>query len=111
MARINTVLFALSTIFFVTSYTESKYTYPFQDPNLGWHDRVEDLVGRLTLEEIVSQTMALYGKETPGIPRLGINPYIWITECLRGQASTNGTAFPQAIGLGATFRYKNNVAK
>ena len=84
--------------------TESKYTYPFQNPELGWHDRVEDLVGRLTLEEIVPQTMAIYGKATPAIPRLGINPYIWITECLRGQANTNGTAFPQAIGLGATFR-------
>ena len=61
---------------------ESKYTYLFQNPELGWHDRVEDLVGRLALEEIIPQTMAIYGKVTPAIPRLGINPYIWITECL-----------------------------
>ena len=111
MERVVFVSCLLSTIFFVTCNTDSKYTYPFQDPNLGWHERVEDLVGRLTLKEIVSQTMALYGKETPGIPRLGINPYIWITECLRGQANTNGTPFPQAIGLGATFRYKVTLTK
>ena len=56
------------------------------------------------VKEIVPQTMAIYGKPTPAISRLGIKPYVWITECLRGEVSTNGTAFPQSIGLGATFR-------
>ena len=38
--------------------------------------------------------------------RLGIKPYVWQTECLRGQMKTNATAFPQALGLAATFRLK-----
>lgn len=43
----------------------------------------------------------------PPIPRLGIAPYNWNTECLRGDAEAPGwaTAFPQALGLAAAFRY------
>ena len=36
---------------------------------MAWMDRVDDLVGRLTLEEIVAQTMAIYGTTVPPIPR------------------------------------------
>ena len=79
-------------------------TYPFQDPTLPWSDRVDDLVGRLTLDELVPQSMAIYGSFVPAIERLGIKPYVWISECLHGQANTNGTAFPQSIGLAASFR-------
>lgn len=78
--------------------------FPFQDPTLSWDARADDLVGRLTLDEIVPQTLAVYGGSTPAIDRLQIKPYVWITECLHGQVSTNTTAFPQAIGLGASFR-------
>ncbi len=85
-------------------FVESEYTYPFQDPRLSWRDRVEDLVERLTLEEIVPQTIVFNDNITPAIPRLGIKPYPWATECLHGQIHTNGTAFPQSIGLAATFR-------
>ena len=81
------------------------YDYPFQDPSKSWEDRLDDLVGRLTLEEIVPQMLASYrGQHTPAIERLGIKPYVWITECLSGDVSTNGTAFPQPIGLAAAFR-------
>lgn len=43
----------------------------------------------------------------PPVPRLGIAPYNWNTECLRGDAEAPGwaTAFPQALGLAAAFRY------
>lgn len=39
----------------------------------------------------------------------GILPYDWSTECLRGDAFApgNATAFPQAIGLGASFRWSS----
>lgn len=42
----------------------------------------------------------------PGIERLGIQPYNWNTECLRGDGEAPGwaTAFPQALGLAASFR-------
>lgn len=78
--------------------------FPFQNYSLPWDDRADDLVGRLTLDEIVPQTAAVYGSHTPAIERLGIKPYVWITECMHGQMDTNTTAFPQSIGLGASFR-------
>ncbi len=85
-------------------------TYAFRDPSLPWSRRVDDLVNRLTLEEIVNQTFVSNreGKGiqsvAPAISRLGINPYVWKTDCTRGSAHTNATAFPQDIGLAASFR-------
>ena len=43
---------------------------------------------------------------TPAIPRLGIKPYVWITECVRGQVSANTTGFPHSIGLSASWRFE-----
>ena len=87
-----------------------EYKYPFLDPSLPWDDRVNDLVGRLTLDEVISQTSIAHGSHfshTPEISRLGIGKYVWITECGRGQGNTYGTAFPQSLGLAAAFRYLN----
>ena len=83
------------------------YDYPFQDPSLPWNTRVDDLVKRLTIEEISKQSTILYYVEPPSIPRLGIKPYMWITECLHGHFRANGTAFPQSLGLSSSFRYFN----
>ncbi|XP_071113290.1 uncharacterized protein [Haliotis cracherodii] len=84
------------------------YDYPFQDPSLPWEVRVDDLVGRLTIEEIQEQMArggaGASGGPAPAIPRLGIGPYSWNTECLRGDVDAgNATSFPQAIGLAASF--------
>ncbi|XP_061452808.1 uncharacterized protein LOC133370462 isoform X2 [Rhineura floridana] len=82
--------------------------FPFKDPTLPWEKRLDDLVNRLTLEEMVLQ-MARGGAKgngpAPPIQRLGIGPYSWNTECLRGDAEAQGwaTAFPQALGLAAAF--------
>lgn len=84
---------------------EEAPSFPFQDPTLPWDQRLDDLVSRLSLDEIVPQTLAVYGGHTPAIPRLNINPYVWITECLHGDVGTHGTSFPQSIGLAASFRY------
>lgn len=72
---------------------------------------MDDLVNRLTLEEIIVQlSKGGGGKQgtsnpSPAIPRLSIGPYQWNTECLRGAVeSGNATSFPQAIGLAATFK-------
>ncbi len=81
-------------------------SYPFQNVSLNWAERVADLVGRLTVQEITDQ-MARGGRMThaPAIPRLGIKPYPWGSECLRGDVKAGpATSFPQAIGLAATFR-------
>ncbi|XP_012942128.1 probable beta-D-xylosidase 7 [Aplysia californica] len=83
--------------------------FPFRNTRLPWDERVDDLVSRLTLEEIQVQMArggaGEFGGPAPAIPRLGIGSYQWVTECLRGDAYTieNATGFPQAIGLAATF--------
>ena len=82
----------------------SSQKYPFQNPKLPWTDRVNDLVGRLTLDEIINASAIVYRREPPSVERLGIHPYNYISECLRGVVGVNATAFPQSIGLSATFR-------
>jgi beta-glucosidase len=72
----------------------------YLDPNLPIDERVDDLVGRMTLEEKVSQT--LHG--APAIDRLGIPKYNWWNECLHGVGRAGiATVFPQAIGMAATW--------
>ena len=82
--------------------------FPFRNISLSWHERVDDLVSRLTLEEVVYQMAkggtSVHGGPAPAIPRLGIKPYSWNTECLHGDATAGeATAFPQSIGLAASF--------
>jgi beta-glucosidase len=73
---------------------------PFRDPALPIEKRVDDLVGRLTLEEKVSQ---LIDRAAP-IPRLDIPAYNWWNEGLHGIARSGfATLFPQAIGNAATW--------
>ena len=84
--------------------------YPFRNTSLPWKERVDDLVSRLTMEEIKEQMSrggaGPKGGPAPAITRLGIKPYSWNTECLRGDVGAgNATSFPQSIGLAATFRY------
>ena len=85
--------------------------YPFRDPHLALDARIDDLVGRLTLDEKIS----LLHQYQPAIPRLGLNLFKAGTEALHGVAwsnnidaggavvTANGTAFPQAVGLASTW--------
>lgn len=62
--------------------------------------RAEELVGKMTVEEAVSQLRY----DSPAIERLGIPEYNWWNETLHGVARAGtATSFPQAIGLGAAF--------
>ena len=73
---------------------------PYKDPSLPIEKRVDDLVGRMTLEEKVSQMM----NASAAIDRLGIPAYDWWNECLHGVARAGyATVFPQAIGLAAMW--------
>jgi len=78
-----------------------KTRYPFQNTALSFEKRVDDLVGRLTLEEKVSQML----NSAPPIPRLGIAGHDWWNEVLHGVARTSykTTVFPQAIAMAANF--------
>ncbi|HEY5256477.1 MAG TPA: glycoside hydrolase family 3 C-terminal domain-containing protein, partial [Acidobacteriaceae bacterium] len=72
----------------------------YLDPSAPLQQRVDDLVGRMTLEEKVGQMQ----NEAPAIPRLHIPSYDWWNEGLHGMARSGyATVFPQAIGLAATW--------
>ena len=72
----------------------------YLNPSLSVEQRVDDLVGRMTLEEKISQMQ----NEAPAIPRLHIAEYDWWNEGLHGVARSGyATVFPQAIGLAATW--------
>ncbi len=72
----------------------------YLDPVRTSEERAHDLVGRMTLEEKVAQTLS----HATAIPRLGVEEYDWWSEGLHGVARNGqATNFPQSIGLAATF--------
>ncbi|MEO3924755.1 glycoside hydrolase family 3 C-terminal domain-containing protein [Micromonosporaceae bacterium B7E4] len=86
--------------------------FPFQDPRLPDGQRIDDLLGRLTLDEKLS----LLHQSQPAIPRLGVGYFKTGTEALHGVAwsndvdadwnvvtATEATVFPQALGLASTW--------
>ncbi|MFC4071079.1 glycoside hydrolase family 3 C-terminal domain-containing protein [Actinoplanes subglobosus] len=85
--------------------------FPFRDPSLPLATRLDDLLGRLTLDEKIS----LLHQYQPAIPRLGLNVFKSGTEALHGVAWSNdyydnsakidatATVFPQAVGLASTW--------
>ncbi len=73
---------------------------PYLNPSLPINDRVDDLVGRMTLEEKASQLV----NQARAIPRLQVPAYDWWSEALHGVANAGtATVFPEPIGLAATF--------
>ena len=79
---------------------------PWQDWSLPVDERVEDLVSRLTLEEKIAN---LYSNAAPGAPRIGLGPYRYDEECMRGAVTSGvatrplGTGFPTLLALAGTF--------
>ncbi len=83
-----------------TSHDERAPAFPFLNQELPLELRLDDLIGRLTLEEKASQMVYF----SSAIPRLGIPAYNWWNECLHGVARAGeATIFPQPIGMAATF--------
>ncbi len=88
--------FSMNTLWSVPMPDQPAY----KNPDLSFENRVDDLVGRLTLEEKISQMV----HAAPAIERLGIPAYNWWNECLHGVARAGiATVFPQAIGMAATW--------
>jgi beta-glucosidase len=78
--------------------SQEQEVYLSQD--LPVEQRVDDLVGRMTLAEKISQMQ----NKSPSIPRFHISEYDWWNEGLHGIARSGyATVFPQAIGLAATW--------
>ncbi|HUB78816.1 MAG TPA: glycoside hydrolase family 3 C-terminal domain-containing protein [Bryobacteraceae bacterium] len=72
----------------------------YLNPALPLEQRVNDLIGRMTLEEKVSQMR----DRAAAIPRLGVPKYDWWNEGLHGVAFAGyATNFPQVIGMAATW--------
>jgi len=72
----------------------------YLDPSQPINVRVDDLVGRMTLEEKASQLV----NQARAIPRLQVPAYDWWSEALHGVARAGtATVFPEPIGLAATF--------
>ena len=98
------LLFVISTLAPLHAYAGQQQpdpaTLPFMNTALPLDQRVDDLIGRMTLEEKVSQMR----DRAPAISRLHIPRYDWWNEGLHGVAfAGNATNFPQVIGMAATW--------
>lgn len=72
----------------------------YKDENAPMHERIMDLLSRLSVEEKISLLRAT----SPGISRLDIPKYYHGNEALHGVVRPGRfTVFPQAIGLAATW--------
>jgi beta-glucosidase len=75
-------------------------SFQFMNTSLPINQRVDDLIGRMTLEEKVSQMR----DHAPAIQRLDVPKYDWWNEGLHGVAFAGyATNFPQVIGMAATW--------
>ena len=100
------ILFLFMSVYCTGQVKSTKHL--FENPNLKFEERVDNLVGLLTLEEKVSQML----NASPAIKRLNIPAYDWWNETLHGVARTpfKTTVYPQAIAMAATFD-KNSLFK
>src|SRR5579862_9471957 len=98
----NILQLAVLLVVTVVATTSMAQTAPpaYLDPSQPVDVRVNDLVGRMTLEEKASQLV----NQARAIPRLQIPAYDWWSEALHGVANAGtATVFPEPIGLAATF--------
>src|SRR5580698_3169293 len=94
----------LSAIFFLLAVAscagQSAANPVYLDPSKPIEARVDDLVGRMTLEEKASQLV----NQARAVQHLNIPAYDWWSEALHGVARAGtATVFPEPIGLAATF--------
>ena len=79
----------------LTVEVSAQYKYPFQNPDLPYQERVENLISLLTPVEKVGLMM----NKSASVDRLGIPSYNWWSEACHGCASGG------VHGLSATHRY------
>lgn len=71
----------------------------YLDPARPAVERARDLVGRMSVEEKVTQLV----NQSRAIARLQVPAYDWWSEALHGVARNGTTEFPEPIGLAASF--------
>jgi len=105
-SRILSGLFALTVLLPLYAPAQKQANtaaLPWMNTALPVDQRVDALIGRMTLEEKVSQMR----DHSPAIPRLGVSKYDWWNEGLHGVAFAGyATNFPQVIGMSATWDTK-----
>ena len=69
--RLNGITVAL--LFGTAQLLQAQQNFPFRNPDLPLEVRVNDLIGRMTLEEKVEQMK----HAAPAIERLGVPAYNW----------------------------------
>ena len=73
----------------------------YKDPSVPIEQRVDDLLGRLTLEE---KAQLMQNNDPKGIERLGIHPYDWWSEALHGVCGAGlATVFPNPTAMASSF--------
>jgi len=91
---------AISLCFLQCEEQKNDSEYKYLNTSFSIESRVDDLLGRMTLQEKIDQL----NYEAPAIERLGIPAYNWWNECLHGVGRAGmATVFPQAIGMAASW--------
>ena len=99
MKRILTVVSICVAAFAGTTLANAQ-KLPYQDETLPIEKRVDDLLGRMTVDEKIDLMRAT----SPANERLGIAKYYHGNEALHGVVRPGSfTVFPQAIGLAASW--------
>lgn len=100
MNKLQRVLTASAMLLALTAGAQSTGYELYRDMNAPLHERILDLLHRMTLEEKVS----MMTHNAPAIPRLGIDKFYHGNEALHGIVRPGKfTVFPQAIGMAATW--------
>jgi beta-glucosidase len=87
-------------VFLVRAAAQAAGGAVYLDPSQPINVRVDDLIGKMTLEEKAQQLV----NQSRAIPRLQVPAYDWWSEALHGVANAGtATVFPEPVGLAATF--------
>ena len=95
------LIFVTTFLLMANCFAQSEL--PFRNVKLSNEERINDLLGRLTIEEKISLLITT----SKGIDRLGVEKYYHGNEALHGVVRPGRfTVFPQAIALAATWNPK-----
>ncbi len=100
MNKLKHIILACSLATALTAIAQGNGYELYRDMNAPMHERIMDLLNRMTVEEKVS----MMTHNAPAIPRLGIDKFYHGNEALHGIVRPGKfTVFPQAIGMAATW--------
>ena len=78
--------------------------YPFEDPTLTLGYQSPGFSFKIDFARDSRVFRSYIGKTPASAERINVHPYQFLNECLRGLRGANATAFPQSLGISASFR-------